>query len=84
LGKLGDKSGLDVALKELDSEDIQIKTEAIRALGYIGDTSEPVVNGLKKALKDKNMSVRRVAEMAANQLRIEIKTEEEEKPKSEE
>jgi HEAT repeat protein len=82
LGKLGDNSGLDVALKEIENEDIRIRTEALRALGYIGETTEPVVNGIEKAVKDKNKSVRRVAEMVANQLRIEIKTEKEEKPKS--
>jgi len=82
LGKLGDKSGLDVALKELENEDIQIRMEALRALGYIGETNEVVVKGITNALNDKDISVRRVAEMVANQLRIEIKTKEkEEKPK---
>jgi len=58
LGHWGDKSGLKVALESLTDEDPKIRLESVLSLKAIGDTSDEVVLYLKKAMSDKNKTVR--------------------------
>lgn len=79
LGLLGNKDGLDVALKGLDSDDAQIKLSSIRALGLIGsDSSLDALTNLTKPDVDyvfKSAATLAIAQIESSQMPDDQKTD---------
>ena len=56
LGKLGDNSGLIVLEKELNSNDMDARFQAVKALGMVEDSN--AVRLATKTMDDKNLKIR--------------------------
>ncbi|MFQ5952385.1 MAG: HEAT repeat domain-containing protein, partial [Candidatus Omnitrophota bacterium] len=63
LGVIG-QEGVTPLIKKLDSEDVDVRSEAAAALGRIGPAAKNAADRLKEALKDESWWVRRCAAKA--------------------